>query len=98
MNNIRAKFEEIWPVPEGIYFANGEYYPYDGAHATDDIVAKCEELDARLDTFTRCHEMTFSKEELNLFRKWFEAMEDLSQEYQDKPDRDLYWKVMELLK
>lgn len=44
------------------------------------------------------HQKSFSKEELNLFRKWFEAMEDLSQEYQDKPGCDLYWKVMELLK
>jgi len=53
MNDIRAKFEEIWPVPEGIgwgeatkcYFA---WYPM----AQEDAVAHT----ARLDTFIRCQE------------------------------------------
>jgi hypothetical protein len=54
--------------------------------------------DARLDTFTRCQETMFSKEELNLFRQWFNAVEDLSPAYLEKSDCDLYRKVMEALK
>lgn len=53
MNDIRLKFEEIWPVPEGVgwgdrtncYFA---WYPI----AQEDAIAHT----ARLDTFTRCQE------------------------------------------
>ena len=40
----------------------------------------------------------FSKEELNLFRQWFNAMEDLTPSYIEKSDCDLYSKVMGLLK
>lgn len=55
MNDIRARFEEIWPVPEGVgwgdrtncYFA---WYPM----AQEDAIAHT----ARLDTFTRCQETT----------------------------------------
>lgn len=58
--NIRARFEEIWPVPEGVawYEEAGEYCPMNGALATDERIEKCIELDARLDTFTRCQETT----------------------------------------
>jgi hypothetical protein len=53
MNDIREKFEEIWPVPEGVFWS-----PRDGAYiatnkATDLIIG---EYNARLDTFTRCKE------------------------------------------
>jgi hypothetical protein len=51
MNNIRAKFEEIWPVPEGVYWY-GEY----STHLYSMLVA-AREHNARLDTFTRCQEM-----------------------------------------
>jgi hypothetical protein len=47
---------------------------------------------------SRAQETMFSKEELNLFRQWFNAMEDLSPSYIEKSDCDLYRKVMELLK
>jgi hypothetical protein len=54
MKSVRAKFEEIWPVPEGVYWDSeyGEYLPNCG-----DAVDTSKEWDARLDTFTRCQEM-----------------------------------------
>lgn len=53
--NIRARFEEIWPVPEGVRWSDdfGEYMPHGGCDG--DL---CLEYDARLDTFTRCQETT----------------------------------------
>ena len=53
--NIRARFEEIWPVPEGVEWGSitGGYF----AHyhmAQESAVAH----NARLDTFTRCQEST----------------------------------------
>lgn len=55
--NIRARFEEIWPVPAGVAWNENfsEYCPIGGT-----FTAKClaEEWDARLDTFTRCQETT----------------------------------------
>ena len=93
MNDTRARFEEIWPVPEGVYwYGKYEVDPY----LQHDSVAI--ELNARLDTFTRCQETKFSKEELNLFRQWFNAVEDLSPAYLEKSDCDLYRKVMEMMK
>jgi hypothetical protein len=50
MNDIRAKFEEIWPAPEGVYWY-GEY----STHLYSMLVA-AREHNARLDTFTRCQE------------------------------------------
>jgi hypothetical protein len=57
MNEIRAKFEEIWPVPAGIEWndAVGGYRPL---RYTDATVSTCGEYIARLDTFTRCQETT----------------------------------------
>jgi hypothetical protein len=61
MNDIRAKFEEIWPVPDVIFWSQdiGRYAPM------PDEVLQYERLNeqwahehnARLDTFTRCQEM-----------------------------------------
>lgn len=53
--NIRARFEEIWPVPEGVRWSDdfGEYMPHGGCDG--DL---CLEWDTRLDTFTRCQETT----------------------------------------
>lgn len=60
--NIRAKFEEIWPVPDVIFWSSdiGRYAPM------PDEVLQYERLNeqwahehnARLDTFTRCQETT----------------------------------------
>lgn len=51
MNDTRARFEEIWPVPEGVYwYGRYEVDPY----LQHESVAI--ELNARLDTFTRCQE------------------------------------------
>jgi len=49
MNNIRAKFEEIWPVPEGVYWFDDMY---------ESVLYDSDALEhnARLDTFTRCQE------------------------------------------
>jgi hypothetical protein len=58
MNNIRAKFEEIWPVPAGIEWDDrwSEYLPIDPADGH--LIDQCTQLDTRLDTFTRCQETT----------------------------------------
>ena len=58
MNEIRAKFEEIWPVPRGIAWSMniGAYVCNDEVRITQELINKCAEMDARLDTFTRCQE------------------------------------------
>ena len=61
MNNIRAKFEEIWPVPSSIYWNcyDGGSYEVIPIRALEDTYRKlANEWDARLDTFTRCQETT----------------------------------------
>jgi hypothetical protein len=60
MNDIRAKFEEIWPVPSGIYWdkVEGQYMPIDLTRAENDKFELACEWDSRLDTFTRCQETT----------------------------------------
>lgn len=52
--NIRARFEEIWPVPEGVYWndKHGLYLAY----GDEDMLQY--EWNDRLDTFTRCQETT----------------------------------------
>lgn len=94
--DIRARFEEIWPVPSSVYWHAGGFYDSTSCTAEADLDA--ELCNARLDTFTSCQETTFSKEELNLFRQWFNAVEDLSPAYLEKSDCDLYRKVMEMMK
>jgi len=72
MNDTRARFEEIWPVPYGIFWNcyDGGSYDVIPIRALEDTYRNlAREWDARLDTFTRCQETTFSKEELNLFRQ-----------------------------
>lgn len=58
MNDTRARFEEIWPVPEGVYWCAdlGEYMRTDASNKF--LLPVCVEYDARLDTFTRCQETT----------------------------------------
>jgi hypothetical protein len=60
MNDIRSKFEEIWPVPDGVVWSMniGAYVCNDAIRITQERINKCVELDARLDTFTRCQETT----------------------------------------
>ena len=59
MNDIRSKFEEIWPLPEGIYWDGDEYMPEDDLDiAHQKYLELAVEHDVRLDTFTRCQEMT----------------------------------------
>lgn len=55
MNNTRARFEEIWPVPEGVCWCvvDGGYF----AESTEHIPNSMRH-NARLDTFTRCQETT----------------------------------------
>ena len=62
MNEIRARFEEIWPVPDVIFWSQdiGRYAPM-----ADDVLQYerlnekwAHEHNARLDTFTRCQERT----------------------------------------
>ena len=53
--NIRERFEEIWPVPEGVEWSSitGCYFAH--YHMAQEYAA---EHSARLDTFTRCQETT----------------------------------------
>ncbi len=53
--NIRARFEEIWPVPAGVCWCvvDGGYF----AESTEHIPNSMRH-NARLDTFTRCQETT----------------------------------------
>lgn len=53
MNDIRERFEEIWPVPEGVYW-NEVLGIYAGRNDGAWFRAECHDL--RLDTFTRCQE------------------------------------------
>lgn len=55
MRDIRAKFEEIWPVPKGVAWGSvlGSYFAYSYIDQ-DAAIAHT----ARLDTFTRCQETT----------------------------------------
>lgn len=59
MNDTRARFEEIWPVPEGVYWdeEDGEYMPREWKGA-DEYLDIAVTWDARLDTFARCQETT----------------------------------------
>ena len=54
--NIRERFEEIWPVPEGVYWSP-VFGAYVCAHGSP-VKIECMELNLRLDTFTRCQETT----------------------------------------
>lgn len=54
--NIRERFEEIWPVPEGVYWSP-VFGAYVCAHGSP-VKLECMELNLRLDTFTRCQETT----------------------------------------
>ena len=54
--NTRARFEEIWPVPEGVYWSP-VFGAYVCAHGSP-VKLECMELNLRLDTFTRCQETT----------------------------------------
>lgn len=56
MNDTRARFEEIWPVPEGVYWSP-VFGAYVCAHGSP-VKIECMELNLRLDTFTRCQETT----------------------------------------
>lgn len=56
MNDTRARFEEIWPVPEGVYWSP-VFGAYVCAHGSP-VKLECMELNLRLDTFTRCQETT----------------------------------------
>lgn len=55
MNDIRARFEEIWPVPVGVCWCivDGGYFAESTEHIPNSI-----RHNARLDTFTRCQETT----------------------------------------
>lgn len=56
--NTRARFEEIWPVPEGVEWRDS-FVGYAPMHSpSDDVLDTCIEWDIRLDTFARCQETT----------------------------------------
>lgn len=55
MNDTRARFEEIWPVPAAVVWSDelGEYE----AESSSSVLRSIRH-NARLDTFTRCQETT----------------------------------------
>jgi hypothetical protein len=55
MKTTREQFEEIWPVPEGVYWRDSKgQYGCDN-HTYGDAM---DAHNIRLDTFTRCQETT----------------------------------------
>ena len=56
MKTIRERFEEIWPVPEGIEWSDrhGQYMIKNGLGT----LGLCLSYEAKLDVFTRCQETT----------------------------------------
>ena len=97
--NIREKFEEIWPVPEGVYWCDG-YCDYEvGANVPRDrqhVVAElAAEWDARLDTFTRCQE-SMAIPEITKEQVFFALccqMEDPSDDEEDGFNAGVSWCV-----
>lgn len=53
MNDTRARFEEIWPVPEGVYWREQVSGYWTESHSMGRLM---DEWNDRLDTFTRCQE------------------------------------------
>lgn len=55
MKSARERFEEIWPVPEGVYWCD-----LNGCYVTRNVqmMHRATDHDIRLDTFTRCQETT----------------------------------------
>lgn len=75
MNDIRARFEEIWPVPEGVCWSP-VFGAYVCAHGSP-VKLECMELNLRLDTFTRCQEtmgpvLSLVDEMVAEIEKWIE--------------------------
>ena len=56
MNDIRARFEEIWPVPECIEWLP-KWSEYVSTESTILSEMTAGQFNARLDTFTRCQDM-----------------------------------------
>ena len=55
MNNTRARFEEIWPVPEQIQWSADRCAYWTEQYG---FMLFAAEMNLRLDTFTRCQETT----------------------------------------
>ena len=96
MNNIRAKFEYIWPVPKRIYWSDqrGEYMPHDPDN--EHFVDVCIEWDARLDTFTRCQETT--KKLLGIIEFMTNTLDDFIEIHEDEPNRPAVFQAVEITK
>ena len=95
--NIRAKFEEIWPVPEGVYWHEtaGDYMTLDGIDDWQDhyFQRARDSYAARLDTFTRCQE-TMAIPEITNEQVFFALnchMEDPSDDEEDGFNAGVSW-------
>lgn len=55
MNDTRARFEEIWPVPDGLFWDDEKCRYWTPLYPMCDSLF---EWNHRLDTFTRCQETT----------------------------------------
>ena len=87
MNEIRAKFEEIWPVPDDIYW-DAEFGMYLGGHENR------FEWTARLDTFTHCQEAT--KELLGIIEFMTNTLDDFIEIHEDEPNRPAVFQAVEI--
>jgi hypothetical protein len=93
MNNIRAKFEEIWPVPEGLFWSPRDSGYIATNKATDLII---DAYNARLDTFTRCQETT--KELLGIIEFMTNTLDDFIEIHEDEPNRPAVFQAVEITK
>lgn len=55
--NIRERFEEIWPVPDSVFWSSA-LGKYCAEHDRDYIISSARKYNEYLDVFTRCQETT----------------------------------------
>lgn len=55
--NTRARFEEIWPVPDSVFWSEA-LGKYCAEHDRDYIISSARKHNEYLDIFTRCQETT----------------------------------------
>ena len=89
--NIRARFEEIWPVPFGVSWNvdHGKYMVFGMSCLESSFAAHAH--NARLDTFTRCQETTAIHlsliDELVQSLQWYVDEDEI---HEGDPDNE-YW-------
>ncbi|MDP8745345.1 hypothetical protein ABTW57_06160 [Serratia sp. SM59] len=77
-------------TPDGAYMEYQDHLPVKTQR--DNLAIRVTELEMKL-----LMKPMFSAEELNLFRQWFNSMEDTNPAYIQPSDQSLYRKVLALL-